>query len=313
MNAVFVHKNAILRDSHVDVGSSPETWALAPATLEALRMLLRDDRLIFIIDSVPACAEDGEHDALRHLQELVRQIEAGGGQIDGLSVCAHRGAEPCACWAEAPALIGLPAAQFSLDLTTSYVIADALPDVTAAYGAGVRPMLLLGERSIGEVFGDRASGKDCTNLPDLTTAAHDIAIEDEISAQIGSGREPSPQMTADLVLATPPEALPRLLVTSERARALLDRVIKSKAQLRDMGRWLTFFVVGALGLALGLAYLLTHLYRVQPFPEWIYYITLQFISRPVRGVLFIALGLAVIVLGIRSLGKPTRVWRLRQK
>ena len=46
--------------------------------------------------------------------------------------------------------------------------------------------------------------------------------------------------------------------------------------------------------------MMTHLYRVQPFPEYVYYLTLQFISRPLRGALFIVLGLLIIVVAARS-------------
>ena len=105
------------------------------------------------------------------------------------------------------------------------------------------------------------------------------------------------------------QSLPQLVATSALARGLLERIVKTKAQLRDIGRWLSFFVLGAMGLALGVAYLLTHLYRMQPFPQWIYYITLQFIPRPVRGALFIGLGIGVIVLAVKRFYGSTRIWR----
>ena len=70
--------------------------------------------------------------------------------------------------------------------------------------------------------------------------------------------------------------------------------------MRDIGRWLTFLVLGAVGFSLGIAYMLTHLYRIQPFPEFVYYVTLQFIPRPLRGALFIAWGGGALVLALRS-------------
>ena len=312
MNAVFMHKNAILRDSHIAVDAEPSDWALSPATIEALRMLLVDERLLFILDTIPALDGDDEQDELRALRELVRQVEAGGGRIDGLIVCPHKGSQDCACWDETPALLALPQMQFGLDMSRSYLIADGMAEVEAAYGAAVRPMLLLGERSVVEVFGDRHEKKDCTNVPDLTTAAHDITLEDEIIVQLGTGRPAGQPMDADDVLLLAPGRLPLVVLTSDVARGLVERVLKTKAQLRDIGRWLTFFVLGALGLALGVAYLLTHLYRVQPFPQWIYYITLQFISRPVRGAIFVALGLGVMAVAVHSFYGTTKVWRRKQ-
>ncbi|HOG48802.1 MAG TPA: hypothetical protein PLB78_19395, partial [Anaerolineae bacterium] len=71
---------------------------------------------------------------------------------------------------------------------------------------------------------------------------------------------------------------------------------RTRLRPREVGRWLSFLVVGGVWLSLGIAYLLTHLYREQRFPEVVWYITLQFIPRVARGVLFILTGVAVVVL-----------------
>jgi uncharacterized cofD-like protein len=70
----------------------------------------------------------------------------------------------------------------------------------------------------------------------------------------------------------------------------------------EIKRWLLMLIVGILGISLGIAYLITHLYRTQPFPPVAYYLTLQFIDRPFRGLLFIVIGFAVVVLALRQLG-----------
>lgn len=58
-------------------------------------------------------------------------------------------------------------------------------------------------------------------------------------------------------------------------------------------RWLLLFMIGVVGLSLGIAYVMTHFYREQPFPEFVYYLTLQFLDRPIRGLLFIAVGVGM--------------------
>jgi uncharacterized cofD-like protein len=68
-------------------------------------------------------------------------------------------------------------------------------------------------------------------------------------------------------------------------------------------RWLGLTVLGVLCVSLGTAYLITHLYRMQPLPEWVYYATLQFIDRPQRGALFIGVGAAVIAVGFVRLNR----------
>jgi len=60
------------------------------------------------------------------------------------------------------------------------------------------------------------------------------------------------------------------------------------------------YVLGGVWLSLGIAYLLTDLYRQHPFPAFVWYLTLQFIPRPVRGLLFILTGLLVVVISLRA-------------
>ena len=66
-------------------------------------------------------------------------------------------------------------------------------------------------------------------------------------------------------------------------------------------RWLILLIFGITFVALGIAYILTHLYRTQPFPEEAAIVTLQFISREVRGTIFIALGLILGVVAFLKL------------
>jgi uncharacterized cofD-like protein len=75
-------------------------------------------------------------------------------------------------------------------------------------------------------------------------------------------------------------------------------------------RWLVLLLFGITFIALGVAYFLTNVYRTQPFPEWTYYVTLQFIPRAVRGLLFVLIGVGTIGTALvqlnRSLLSPFR-------
>ena len=55
-------------------------------------------------------------------------------------------------------------------------------------------------------------------------------------------------------------------------------------------RWIFVYFVSLTLLALGLGLVMAHLYRTAPFPSPVYYLTLQFIPRLLRGILFLALG-----------------------
>jgi hypothetical protein len=75
-------------------------------------------------------------------------------------------------------------------------------------------------------------------------------------------------------------------------------------------RWLGLTLIGLVVLALGLAYLFVELYRNVPLPFEATYLTLQFVPRWIRGLIFVLAGVAVTAYAIirlnRSLAAPLR-------
>ena len=73
-------------------------------------------------------------------------------------------------------------------------------------------------------------------------------------------------------------------------------------------RWLILLLIGIVLISLGLAYLLRFLYADLNFPHVFYYLTLQFLSRPLRAVILGGLGIGlttVALIGLnRSLLRP---------
>lgn len=59
-------------------------------------------------------------------------------------------------------------------------------------------------------------------------------------------------------------------------------------------RWILIYLVSLTFLALGLGLVLAHFYRTAPFPEWVYFVTLQFIDRFARGILFLTIGVVLM-------------------
>src|SRR5260370_17383886 len=73
-------------------------------------------------------------------------------------------------------------------------------------------------------------------------------------------------------------------------------------------RWFGLTLIGLVVLALGLAYLFVELYRSVPLPEEAAYLTLQFVPRWLRGLIFVLAGASVTALALiplnRSLPPP---------
>jgi uncharacterized cofD-like protein len=68
-------------------------------------------------------------------------------------------------------------------------------------------------------------------------------------------------------------------------------------------RWLGLTLVGLVVLALGLAYLFVEFYRTVPLPDEATYLTLQFVPRWLRGVIFVAAGSTITMFALWHLNR----------
>ncbi len=73
------------------------------------------------------------------------------------------------------------------------------------------------------------------------------------------------------------------------------------ATLSHLVRPLALAFVGCAILALGIGYVLTHLYRTLVLPEVFFYLTLQFVPQVWRGVFFLVVGVGTLSAGIWTL------------
>lgn len=94
--------------------------------------------------------------------------------------------------------------------------------------------------------------------------------------------------------------------------SLLVNLLKFLSPGLHIKRWILLMMVGLVVTSLGIAYLLVHLYRVQPFPELAGMLTLQFLDRPVRGALFLLLGIGSMVFAILKLNSTLRAAFVRR-
>lgn len=66
-------------------------------------------------------------------------------------------------------------------------------------------------------------------------------------------------------------------------------------------RWLVLLFLGITVIGLGFAYILIDIYREARMPEIFYYLTLQFLDRAVRGIIFGIIGIAMIAIALSKL------------
>jgi uncharacterized cofD-like protein len=93
------------------------------------------------------------------------------------------------------------------------------------------------------------------------------------------------------------------MTRKERFVVEKDRLLKWLRPGIHIKRWLLLLFFGILCLSLGIGYVMVHIYRTTPLPGEAYYVTLQFIPRFWRGVLFVAAGAVLSALAIWQLSR----------
>jgi hypothetical protein len=191
------------------------------------------------------------------------------------------------CWQdEEPALLHEAAARWGFHLTEAFLISSNPADMRRAAAVGARPVLVLDRRDLMAIYGpEQPEQKNTPVARDLSTAARYVLAESMVDAEVG------PFPYAPHHVHEEPLRVPVL-------------------GGRDVGRLLLVLVVASVAISLGISYFLVWLYRTQPFPEAVYYLTLQFLDRRLRGALFLLVGLSVAALAWRNLATvPRRRYR----
>jgi hypothetical protein len=304
MKAVFVKQDCLLEPVPAAAPAEPAT-PLRPGVAAGLRALAEHKLFIIVLDvgscsAVPEAVTAGKG-AIRTMLDAIR---ADGGHVDALMQCLHEPGSGCGCWSTYPGFLYAAAARLDLRLDECYLLCDQASDVLLAYRAQCRPMLILDGRGIGDLYdGHQPEPSDFPIARDFPAAVQCVLTEEEANEEWGHARHPVPQ--PQLEEAAPASEIPKFSPTLQLFSPVPGVRGFFLYGLPPVGssarKWLLAFIVGAVGLSLGIAYMLTDLYRRQPFPEFVYYLTLQFIPRPIRGLLFMLGGVAVVAVSLRAI------------
>lgn len=144
--AVFLDRDGVLIENMPDYVRSVGEAIPLPGAFEGLARLRRrsPDHLIVVVTNQAGIGKGIiTHATVEAIHAHVSAwARAAGGGIDAFYISPHRNDEPSPFRKPAPGMLLQAAREWSIDLSRSVMIGDALTDVQAAIAAGVRPMLV---------------------------------------------------------------------------------------------------------------------------------------------------------------------------
>lgn len=150
-------------------------------------------------------------------------------------------------------------------LSEAFLVCATLGDAAVGLDHGCRVLLVLGDRSLDEVLGpEEPARKSLGVAADLGSAVHYMIDETREDQQLGPFPFGQPKV-------------------EERAKPRLPSSV-------DLAKIFVLVVIAGVAVALGIAYLLREVYQTVTFPSEAYWLTLQFIPRAWRGLLFVVVG-----------------------
>ncbi len=170
--AVFLDRDGVLnrpvvRDGRPFPPATLSEFELFDDVVEGCGRLKAAGFLLIVITNQPDVGRGTQDQRMVEVmhQELCRRIPS----LDAIGVCYHGGeryGQPCPCRKPQPGMILNAAAEWQLDLASSYLIGDRWRDVDCAHAAGCRAIFL-----------DRGYAETLRDIPDFTATTFSEAVD----------------------------------------------------------------------------------------------------------------------------------------
>ncbi len=187
--ALFIDRDGTLIDL-IPYLSSAEQVKLIEGVGPAIRKARDAGYRIIVITNQSGVARGmfSERDVKAVHSKIIRLLADFGAVIDRFVYCPHHPAEGdrirCGCRKPAPGMLYQAAAEDRIELQSSFMIGDSIPDLQAGINAGCHPIL------VKTGYGEKLLGENMTELPAGTSIVANLpsAIGQIISGVINQSR-----------------------------------------------------------------------------------------------------------------------------
>lgn len=143
--ALFLDRDGVIIENCDHYVRSWDDVVFLPQALHALRLLRSTPLKIILVTNQSAVGRGiiTLQTALEIHSAILEQVSAAGGRVDDTFICPHAPQENCDCRKPKPGLLLQARERYSLDLSSSIFIGDAVSDLQAAENAGIGVRILV--------------------------------------------------------------------------------------------------------------------------------------------------------------------------
>lgn len=143
--AIFLDRDGVVIENRDDYVREWSHVHLLPNAIDALSGFHREGFKVIVVTNQAVIGRGFMtlDDAHRINERLLKTVKELDGWIDGIFMCPHKPEDNCICRKPQPGLLLQAAREFSIDLSTSWMVGDAWTDLQAGQAAGVQGTVMV--------------------------------------------------------------------------------------------------------------------------------------------------------------------------
>ena len=182
--AVFLDRDGVINHNRADHVKSWDEFVFIDGAIPAIRALGAEFYVIVLTNQSVIGSGLTHNISVHYIHScMISEVRQSGGRIDAVLWCPHTAEADCGCRKPKPGLLERAAAEFGIDLESSYFIGDALSDVEAAIACNVSPILVRTGRGAREEEQLKARHLDHIHVSDTLLTAASFLLSTEVSTR----------------------------------------------------------------------------------------------------------------------------------
>ena len=143
--AIFFDRDGVINENREHYVRSWHDITILPVALTAFKRLFNTNFRIVIVTNQAGIGKNlySLETAEQINANLIQRIVDAGGRVDRAYLCPHRKEDKCNCRKPKPGMLLNAAIDLGIDISSSWMIGDAITDMQAGKAAGIRSLMVM--------------------------------------------------------------------------------------------------------------------------------------------------------------------------